>query len=293
MPHTYERKFRVRMYECDAFGHVNNANYLRYMQEAAIEASSDAGYSPRRYNELGQHWLIRESEIDYFTPLFYGDELIVKTWVLDFRRVRSRRLYEFRRNGGDELIARGATDWIYLDQQTLRPVEIPAPMRAAFFPEGEPAPAPPRQPFPPAPPPPAGVHIMRRRAEWRDIDPAGHVNNAVYLAYIEEAGIDVARAGGWHMPRMMEHGFGIVARSQRIEYHQPAQMGQEIQIETWLSPPRNTSAVRHYLIKRAETGELLARARTVWVWVELATGRPMRVPDYFVRDFQPNISTEA
>ncbi len=39
-----ERAFRVRSYECDGYGHVNHANYLRYMQEAAFDASAAAGY---------------------------------------------------------------------------------------------------------------------------------------------------------------------------------------------------------------------------------------------------------
>jgi len=44
MPLIHERAFRVRHYECDAYGHVNHANYLRYMQEAALDASAAAGY---------------------------------------------------------------------------------------------------------------------------------------------------------------------------------------------------------------------------------------------------------
>ena len=40
----HERAFRVRQYECDPYGHVNHANYLRYMQEAAFDASAAVGY---------------------------------------------------------------------------------------------------------------------------------------------------------------------------------------------------------------------------------------------------------
>ena len=88
MPRTQTRTFRVRFGECDAYGHVNNTNYVRYMQEAAFDASAAAGYDFARYDALGQYWLVRETEVEYLKPLVYGDTFEVKTWVADFRRVR-------------------------------------------------------------------------------------------------------------------------------------------------------------------------------------------------------------
>src|SRR5439155_20426757 len=101
MPLTHERTFRVRHYECDAYGHVNNTNYLRYMQEAAFDASAAAGYDLARYAALGNHWLVRETEIEYLAPLRYGHSVRVTTWVEDFHRVRSRRAYTVHRLGGE------------------------------------------------------------------------------------------------------------------------------------------------------------------------------------------------
>ena len=54
MPKIYERNFRIRFYECDAYGHVNHANYLRFMQEAAIEASADVGYDSQHPGICGR-----------------------------------------------------------------------------------------------------------------------------------------------------------------------------------------------------------------------------------------------
>ncbi len=66
MPQTHTSTFRVRFYECDAFGHVNNATYLRYMQEAAFDASTAVGYSPAHYAEMNRQWLVRETDIEEF-----------------------------------------------------------------------------------------------------------------------------------------------------------------------------------------------------------------------------------
>lgn len=289
MPLIHERTFRIRFYECDAYGHVNHANYLRYMQETAFDASAAAGYDFSRYNEINRFWLIRETDITYMRPLTYGDSVVVKTWVLDFQRVRSRRAYELRDLATGEIVAQAHTEWVFLDSQSSRPATIPAEMIKAFFPDGPPDEVPPREPFPKAPDPPPGVFKMRRCVEWRDIDGAQHVNNANYLSYLEECGVQVARAYGWPMARMMEASFGIVARRYRIEYRQPAVHDDELELSTWVSDVKRATAVRHYTVRRADDGELLARAHVLWVWVDLATGRPIRIPASFVDDFAANI----
>jgi len=314
MPLTHVRTFRVRHYECDAYGHVNYANYLRYMQEAAFDATAAAGYDLDRYEAMGRHWLVRETDIEYLRPLRYGDSVQVKTWVADFRRIRSRRAYEFRRFDGacpesfdfaqdrlcrrahhrrvesGELVARAHTDWVFLDSATWQPAPIPPEMMAAFFPEGLPDPAPPRPRFPSVPPPPLGVFRLRRRVEWRDIDTAQHVNNAAYLAYLEDCGLQVAAVHGWPLARMQAEGFAIVARRHRIEYRQPAVLDDELKLATWLSDVKRATAIRHYTVTRVSDGALLARARTLRVWVDVKTRRPIRIPTAFLADFAPNIA---
>lgn len=284
-----ERAFRVRSYECDAYGHVNHANYLRYMQEAAFDASAAVGYDVARYRALGQHWLIRETDVTYLRPLVYGDTVIVKTWVSDVRRVRSRRAYELRLAGSDEPVATATTEWVYLDTGTLRPATIPPEMIAAFrYPGAKPGER--REPFPEAPPPPAGVFRLRMPVEWRDIDQAGHVNNANYLAYIEECNVGATAAFGWPLERVMAFGVGIVARRYRIEYREPAVMGDELDVTSYLSDLKRATAVRHNEIRRAADGALLARANALWVFVDLASGRPIRIPNEFMESFRPNVA---
>ncbi|MEJ2560224.1 MAG: thioesterase family protein [Anaerolineae bacterium] len=283
----------MRHYECDAYGHVNHTSYLRYMQESAFEATAAAGYDMARYAAMGCHLLVRETDIEYLQPLHYGDRAQVKTWVVDFRRVRSRRAYEIRLAGSGELAAHAYTDWAYLDSASGRPVPIPPEMIAAFFPEGPPMPPPPRPRFPKAAPPPPGVFRLRRRVEWRDIDPAQHVNNAVYLAYMEDCAVQVAAAHNWPLARMGAEGFAVVARRHQIEYRQPAVLDDELELATWVSNVKRATAIRHFTITRVSDGALLARASTLWVWVDVKTERPIRIPAAFLTDFAPNITDEV
>lgn len=292
MPLTHTRTFRVRHYECDAYGHLNNATYLRYMQETAFDASAAAGFGLERYRALGRLWVIHETEIEYRRPLAYNDEVAVTTWVADFGRVRSRRLYEFRRAGTGDLAARAATDWAFLDARSGRPAPIPPELTAAFFPEGAPPPAR-RDPFPAPPPPPPGVFRVRRRVEWRDVDAAGHVNNANYLAYVGEAGFDVCAAAGWTEARMAAANLGILARRHRLEYRRQAVFGDELEIATWAYALRPASAMRHYAITRVADGEPVARVNTQYVWVDRTTLRPIRIPAEFVHALAANTVAES
>lgn len=293
MPLTHTRTFRVRFYECDPYGHLNHSNYVRYMQETAFDASAAAGYDTVRYAAMGRYWLVHDTEVEYLSSLRYGDTVEVKTWVVDFRHVRSLRAYELSRAGTDEVVARGTSDWVFMDTVAGRPTPIPAELGTAFFPEGVPTYPARREPFPGGPPPPPGVFRCQRRVEWRDLDPAQHVNNATYLSYIEEGGMLVAEAHGWPLARMTAAGFAILARRHRIEYVQPAVLGDELELATWISDVRRTTALRQFRITRVRDGELLVRAQTLWTWVDTATGRPIRIPAEFLADFKANMSAQG
>ncbi|MFZ0544207.1 MAG: thioesterase family protein [Candidatus Promineifilaceae bacterium] len=287
---VHERTFRVRHYECDAYGHVNHAHYLRYMQETALDASAAAGFDMAWYEAHKRLWLIRQTDITYLRPLKYGDSVIVKSWVEDFRRIRSRRAYELRLADSGEKVAEASTDWVYLNSETNRPVTVPDEMIAGFFPDGQPEEMPRREPFPEAPLPPPGVFTILHPVEWRDVDPAGHLNNANYMAYIENCTVQAAESFGWPMTRMMEEeGFGIIARRYRLEYIEPAVMGDMLEVSTWVSGVKRASAIRHNTVRRARDGKLLARAHVLWAWVNLESGRLIRIPEHFIKDFAPNI----
>jgi len=178
---------------------------------------------------------------------------------------------------------------VYLDRKSGRPVSVPPEMIAAFAPEGDVSIGE-RDRFPAAPHAPPGIYLMTRLTEWRDIDAAGHVNNATYLNYMEEAAIRHARASGWSMERMQAAGFVPVARSHRIEYRAQASLGEEVTVSTFLSDVRRTSAVRHFIVARSSDGEVLAQARSLWLFVNLKTNTIVRISSDFIADFAASIA---
>ncbi|MEO1288675.1 MAG: YbgC/FadM family acyl-CoA thioesterase [Chloroflexota bacterium] len=288
MSAVFTRRFRVRHYECDAYGHLNNVNYVRYMQETALDASQAVGWDTDRYHNIGHQWLIRETDIEYLRPLRWNDEVEVTSYVLDFRRIQSRRRYEFRNVADNALVAQATTNWAYLNTQTQQTARIPHEMIKDFAPNGLPDVSP-MERFPKPPPQPKGVFHHQRRAEWRDIDTVGHLNNAAYMAYCEDASTQVGRDLGWSMQRMLDEGFALVLRRFRIQYLQAAFLDDDLRISTWVSDVKRATALRHYDVRRASDNTLLARAYGMIVCFDLDKQRPMRVPQTLLDDFADNI----
>ena len=282
MPLTHVRTFRVRHYECDALGYLHPATYLRYMQEAAFDASAAAGYDMARYVAIGRQWLIHETEIEVLRPLRYGESVAVKTWVADFRRVRSRRAYELLLAGTGEEVARASTDWAFLDLASGRPVAIPSDMVEAFYPEGYADSARRRTRPLSLPSPPLECFHRRWRVEWRDLDQAGHVNNATYLAYLEDVAVQAAAAAGWPPARCQEEGFRVASLRHQIEYRQPAVLGDELELATWVADPDVNQAVRCHAIARVSDGAPVLRAQTVWACLDQRTGAILAIPLLFL-----------
>jgi acyl-CoA thioester hydrolase len=115
----------------DANGHANNVEFVRWMQEAAV-AHADAAGCTAATVAAGGAWVVRSHRIEYLRPAFAGDRLAVVTWVADFRRAFSLRKYEFVRPVDNSVLARGETDWVYVDAAAGRPRSIPGPIVAMF-----------------------------------------------------------------------------------------------------------------------------------------------------------------
>lgn len=293
MPLFYERSFRIRHYECDAHGQVKHANFARFMQETALDASAAVGYDIAKYEAMQRLWLIRETNLKLQRPLTYGTTILVKTWVEDFRRVRSRRAYQFSLAESGEPVAEAHTDWIFIDTERERPVTVPPEMITAFIPEGISEQAPRREKFPDFPAQPPQIFSTQRLIPWQDIDGAGHLNNAMYVSYIQDCAVQASTQFGWPPDRFLTCKQGFLATQYRIEYLQPAFLGDEVACATFLSELKGATAVRHFSLTRVPDKTLLARAQVKFSWVNLANGQIMEIPQNFVNDLEANISTQA
>ena len=123
--------FEVPATAIDRNGHVNNVEFVRWMQDAAVHHSDAVGCTVAT-RELGCTWVVRSHAIDYLRPAFAGESIEVRTWIDDYRRAFSKRKYEFHRLGDGLLLARGETNWVYIDASSGRPRTIPAEIQRLF-----------------------------------------------------------------------------------------------------------------------------------------------------------------
>jgi len=109
------------------------------------------------------------------------------------------------------------------------------------------------------------------------IDENGHVNNVVYVQWMQDMAVRHSNAVGCtEMTRQI--GAMWVARSHRIEYLSPAFAGDEIEAQTWVADFRKIRSRRRYRFVRVADQRLLAQGETDWVFVDARTSRPRSIP---------------
>ena len=132
MPAVYDHLHTVTPEEIDAQGHVGNVHYVSWMQDAAVAHSSAQGWTPERYRDAGAGWVVRSHLIEYRQPALQGDQIVVRTWVADFKKVTSLRKYRILRAADGAVLARAETDWVFISRDSGAPRRIPPELAESF-----------------------------------------------------------------------------------------------------------------------------------------------------------------
>ena len=131
---------------------------------------------------------------------------------------------------------------------------------------------------------PAPILLIRHRllVRFSDCDPLGHVNNAVYSTYLEQARIVLWRAQAGLELRRAASGQGgesfILARTE-IDFRSEAHDGDELEVRLSLEGFGRTSARYAYEIVDVGTERLVAAAKTVQVWYDYGAGKPVALTE--------------
>jgi acyl-CoA thioester hydrolase len=119
----HDCRIRVRSYECDSYGHVNNAVYLNYLEYARHEYLKDISLSLEDLRADGYSMIVAEISIRYKRPAGTDDELVILTRPLSRTRLSGALAQRILR--GSEEIAKAEVKWVCVDERG-RPVPLPA-----------------------------------------------------------------------------------------------------------------------------------------------------------------------
>jgi acyl-CoA thioester hydrolase len=126
--------------------------------------------------------------------------------------------------------------------------------------------------------------IQERVAVRAEIDGYGHVNNAVYVAWLDDCAWAHSTERGISPGLCRTLNRGMVVWRTQINYLRAAMEGDPLEVATW--PVRNDNKLRierRFQIRRTSDGETLLRALLHYVCIDLQTGRPKRMPEAFTR----------
>jgi acyl-CoA thioester hydrolase len=243
--HSWSAPYRVRFDEAGPDGLLRTSVLLRYAQDVAWFHSASLGFGRAWYAERGLTWLVRAAELAVLRPIEVGSDVVGTTRVIGWRRVWARRRTEFHDETGS-LLAWTQIDWVLLDARGA-PTRIPAEFEPVFGATsgafglarvalGQ---------------PPADARQFRIAVRPQELDPMGHVNNAVYADWLEEA---VIRAGDPSAPR-------CIPRVIRLEYAAPADAAAQLTSDAWLDAGgwsyRLSNGAEHELLRaRLEPGPI-------------------------------------
>ncbi|MBV6417545.1 MAG: hypothetical protein CMLOHMNK_02275 [Steroidobacteraceae bacterium] len=126
------------------------------------------------------------------------------------------------------------------------------------------------------------THTIELAVQPSDIDAYRHVNNAVYLTWLDRAAWSHSAALGLPLEACVAMRRGMAALRTEIDYLRAAVSDDRISVSTWIAAcDRRLRCTRRFVLRRMDDGSVLASAMTVYVCLNLDTGRATRMPPEF------------
>ncbi|MEM1132828.1 MAG: thioesterase family protein [Pseudomonadota bacterium] len=132
MSQQHHHSISVSASDIDFMGHVNNANYLNWVQDAVI-AHWEKIAPP---TAVAEHlWVALKHEITYRKPAFLDDD-VVATVILE-KVHGARAFYDTVIRRGEEVLAEVKSSWCCIDAETLKPARLTKEVVAKFLPSSD------------------------------------------------------------------------------------------------------------------------------------------------------------
>ena len=133
LPEPFVMDIHVADEAIDAYQHVNNSEYLRWVEQISWAHSEALGLSLERYRELDRAMVVHRHELDYLAPAFAGDVLQLATWIVDCdQRFSLTRRFQLMRVETAKILLNARTRFACVALSTGRPKRLPEEYRRIY-----------------------------------------------------------------------------------------------------------------------------------------------------------------
>lgn len=285
MPHTHP--FTIQHYDCDAYGHLRTSAYLSLIEEADHAAMSALGLLP---SEPELNWLPRRIEVEFFTPLLPGTDPQALIRLAGCDGGFSRREYALQTGEGEHPACLAALDWGLYEPETREFIPLPDDLRHRLTQKVDLDTQPGEAPFPELADPPSGALSLEWQVTWGETGQGYRLSNRALMDRLIESGLQSGERYGWTLRQAQQQGVVFVARKLWLEILRPAVYGERLRTTTWLANLKRSTVIRQYRVGRPD-GSLVARGQTLWVYLDLQTARPIRIPPDFAVTWRDHLAT--
>lgn len=250
---AYSEPLTIRSYEVTRSGYPQPGAILRYLEYLATRASGFHGYTNAWYEEQKSAWLVREMSLllGWLPPM--DSEIMMATWVAEFRRVQAFREYAMWHPASGRMIARARARWAYVQRHTGQPLRVPESMVALFSSAQS------------ATRLPALRASPSERRVWQDeqtivareyeADVHQHINNCVYGDWLYEGFHATLRAAEQPTTKMRP-------RYLTLEYLRQVRPGDSVRVLTSIHPDGSRRLRAEQTLLDAASGDLILRGQT-------------------------------
>jgi acyl-CoA thioester hydrolase len=132
-PHPHIVTVDVADDDIDAYGHVNNAVYLRWLDRAAWSHSSQLGVPVEACTRMRRGMAVLRIEMDFLRAALPRERIEVATWIVESdRKLRVTRRFQLRRATGGGTLARATTQYVCLNLDSGKAARMPPEFSAAY-----------------------------------------------------------------------------------------------------------------------------------------------------------------
>lgn len=255
-PGAYVEPLTIRSYEVTRSGYPQPGAILRYLEYLATRASGANGYTNSWYAEQRSAWLVREMslQLGWLPPM--DSEVLMATWIAEFRRVQAFREYAIWQPASGRLVARARARWAYVQRHTGQPLRVPESMIAHFS-----APDATTR-FPVVASQPSSNVIFQSEqiivAREYEADVHQHINNCVYGDWLYEGFTAALRDNGHTASEARP-------RFLALEYLRQVRPGDQVRIRTTIYPAGSRRLLAEQTLLDATSGEIILRGKAYYL----------------------------